>query len=179
MHIHPAGLFTLTRRELYTGILSCTDNTASSFQRMRPPAVCVSMTDFALGGGGTAVPPSLLLVDDDPAMRATLSCYFERCRFHVAAAATLTEAKAFFATRAQWTLVLADYHLPDGFGLELQSWIEEQRPGAQPPFLLMSGSVASSLDRCGVEFLAKPFTLGQLDARVRSILRTRPATSAP
>lgn len=139
---------------------------------MRPPAFRVSLSELALAGGGGAElgRPSLLIVDDDAAMRATLTCYFERCRFHVLAAASLAEAKAFFDTRKSWTLLLADYHLPDGFGTELHAWMRESNPATPIPFLLMSGSVDGQLLSQGIEYLAKPFTLFQLDAAVRRVL---------
>ncbi len=117
--------------------------------------------------------PTLLVVDDDEAMLQTLAWYFEKRGFHVAACGTLTEAKAFFDRRKSWTLVISDYHLPDGTGMELCWWMRDQTRVA-PPFLLMSGSVNVSLLYTGdVDFLAKPFPLEALEARIRAILGSR------
>jgi DNA-binding response OmpR family regulator len=139
---------------------------------MRPPALRDSLSDHAVSAGGARVEtwPTLLLVDDDPQMLSTLVCYFERRGFHVAPATHLAEAKALYPRCKHWTLVISDYHLPDGTGAELCEWLRGQR-GAQPPFLLMSGSVMEDLGSLGVPFLAKPFALEELEARVRLLLR--------
>lgn len=131
-----------------------------------------SLPEHAMIPGGTHAGgwPTLLIVDSDPEMLQALVCYFEKRRFHVAAGASLAEAKIYFHRRKSWTLVVADYHLPDGSGLELHDWIRAQ-PGGETPFLLMSGSVNSAA-LCGdVEYLAKPFPLQALEERVRGLLR--------
>jgi DNA-binding response OmpR family regulator len=137
---------------------------------MRPRFLCDSLPDNATIPGGTGHDPwpTLLVVDSDPHMLHTLACYFEKRGFHVAAAATIAEAKTYFYRHKTWTLVVADYHLPDGTGWELCSWLREQvRP---PPCLLMSGSVQGAELCDGVDFLAKPFAIGELENRVRALL---------
>lgn len=118
---------------------------------------------------GTGVWPTLLIVDNDPHMLHTLVCYFEKRGFHVAASATMAEARTFLHRRKAWTLVIADYHLPDGTGLEL-FWCVRDQAGVATPVLLMSGSAQAAALCAGIDYLAKPFSLADLERRVRLLL---------
>jgi two-component system, OmpR family, response regulator RegX3 len=142
---------------------------------MRPSRLRDSLPEHAAPGGVALDSwPTLLVIDDDQEMLRTLVCYFEKRGFHVAAGSSIAEAKTFFHRRKTWTLVMADYHLPDGNGWELCCWVREQ-PGTPPPFLLMSGSAYGEALSTGVDFLQKPFAIAELEERVRAMLR-RPAT---
>lgn len=123
--------------------------------------------------------PSVLVVDDDEDMLRTLVCFFEQRGLHAAPVTTLAGAKLLFHRRKSWSMVLSDYHLPDGTGWEFCCWLREQ-PGATPPFLLMSGGLAAGTVP-GIELIAKPFNPEKLAARVHALvgssalLRVRPA----
>lgn len=138
---------------------------------MVPASLRVSLPESATAAGGTSLDaqPALLIVDDDVQMLGTLVCYFERRGFHTAPAATVEEAKILFARRNTWTLVISDFHLPDGTGADLCDWVQAQR-GTPPPFLLMSGSVNGEVETTGMQYLAKPFAVEQLEARVGALL---------
>jgi two-component system response regulator HydG len=123
-----------------------------------------------IAGGAIGLGPSLLIVDGDREMRRTLISYFEKRGFHVAAAASLASAKQAFATNKRWSLVIADYHLPDGTGRDLAGWVREQTPGTR--VLLMSGS-AHVANLCkGEDFFAKPFRLEKLEAYLKTALQS-------
>ena len=142
---------------------------------MRPSPLRDSLPSHALtasGGVGDSW-PTMLVVDEDTDMLRMLACYFEKRGFHVAAAASVGEAKTYFSRCKRWTMVIADYHLPDGNGRELCGWVHEQ-PGVPPPVLLMSGSAQAPALCAGMEFLAKPFPVEELERRVRSLLHDRP-----
>lgn len=109
-------------------------------------------------------PRALLVVDPDPLIRLTLQCFFERRKFRVVQAESLAEARLAFESSDPWTAVICDNELPDGNGLEFHAWIHEQ-PGDAPKFLLISSAL--SVEAAGnVEFLAKPFTMAELEDRV-------------
>ena len=138
---------------------------------MNPGLLQDSLSEHAMiagGDGGSATGPSLLVVDSDREMRRTLVCYFEKRGFDVASAASLAGAKECYGASKVWTLVIADYHLPDGTGHDLTDWVRQQ--GRATPVLLMSGSahVASLCD--GEDYLAKPFHLEKLEAYVGTVL---------
>jgi DNA-binding response OmpR family regulator len=115
--------------------------------------------------------PTLLIVDSDPEMLRTLTCLLEKRGFHVAAASTLAEAKTFYQRRAQWTMVIADYHLPDGDSGELCHWLRSQSATAAVPVLLMSGSAHAAALAPELDVLAKPFRIDELEDRMRTLLR--------
>jgi DNA-binding response OmpR family regulator len=114
--------------------------------------------------------PTMLVLDSDPDMLRTLTWFFEQRGFHVAAVANVAEAKDYFHRRPQWTMVIADYHLPDGTGWDFCAWLRE-RPNAQTiPFLLMSGGLHAATVCPEMDFLAKPFRIEDLESRVRTLL---------
>ena len=121
------------------------------------------------GDSATGNPP-LLLVDDDREMLGTLTIYFRSRGFNVAAASNVAEAKEQFARQRTWKLVVTDFHLPDGTGWDLCTWMREQ-VSTMPPLLLMSGSVETHTLALGVPVLAKPFALSDLEARVKALLK--------
>lgn len=130
-------------------------------------------------GGGTGEGwPTLLVVDEDPDMLRMLVCYFEKRGFHVAAASSVHEAKSFFSRCKRWTMVISDYHLPDGNGRELCTWVRDQ-PGTPPPVLLMSGSAQAATLCAGVEYLAKPFPVQELEHRLHRMLTLPPTDDRP
>jgi two-component system OmpR family response regulator len=112
---------------------------------------------------------NLLIVEDEIVTLQTLAHFFTLRGFHVTTAGSLREAQTRFWSQQSWAVILSDYHLSDGTGLDLHSWLQEQ-PGIPAPFLLMSGGIqAARAD--GVEFIAKPFGLLELEARVHAVLR--------
>jgi len=137
---------------------------------MRPAPLREKLPEHSLPAGGSSTGwwPTLLVVDQDPEMLRTLVCYFEQRGFHVAAGTSMAEAKAFFHRHKSWALVISDYHLPDGTGLELCCWVRDQTRAT--PFLLMSGSPQCAALCAGTEYLAKPFALDVLATRVRSLV---------
>jgi DNA-binding response OmpR family regulator len=133
-----------------------------------------ALTDLQpFGGSGAAWLdpwPTLLVVDSDEEMLRTLVRFFEKRAFHVAPATTLAEAKTCFRRRKHWTLVVADYHLPDGTGAELRDWVRTQPGVPPPPVLLMSGNPHGESLCAGAHFIAKPFRVETLDRCVRLLL---------
>ena len=115
--------------------------------------------------------PTLLVVDSDMEMARTLVCFFEKRRFHVAAGHSLADAKEFFHRRKNWTLIISDYHLPDGTGGELCDWIRDQ--GCDAPIVLTSSSPHCGAFGGDVDFLPKPFPMEKLEEFVRRAQRRR------
>ena len=132
-----------------------------------------SVNDHALHRGATPLSawPTLLVVDTDLQVTGSVVCFFERRGFHVAAAASLAEAKLFLHRRKNWTLIISDYHLPDGTGVEFFDWLREQ--GCESPVLLTSGSPHFSAFCGEIDFLPKPFALEKLEGYVRELKHRR------
>ena len=123
--------------------------------------------------------PLILVIEDDPQirrfLRATLAA--EEYQFHEAV--TASEGIAQAAAR-QPDLVLLDLGLPDRDGLDV---IREIRSWSQMPIVVLSArgqekDKIAALDLGADDYVAKPFAVGELLARIRATLR-RAAPPAP
>ncbi len=121
---------------------------------------------------GSAARARLLVVDDDNGLREMLADFFEIEGYHVAQAANVAEAKARLA-EGEHDLLLLDINMPGGDGL---TFAAEMRSRLSTPIIILSGKGAM-IDRVvGLEvgaddYVAKPFELRELLARVRAVLR--------
>ncbi|EMY60984.1 response regulator [Leptospira terpstrae] len=122
----------------------------------------------------------ILLVDDDSAIRKMLRVALEAKGYQTIEAISKKEAIESVALHSP-KLVLLDLQLPDGSGLEV---INEVRTFSEIPFIVLS--VMSSeedkialLDSGADDYITKPFSMGELLARIRTALRRLPAEEAP
>jgi DNA-binding response OmpR family regulator len=110
----------------------------------------------------------ILIVDDERLIRALLARTLEEEGFSCTVTGSLEAARDHLHL-ASFSLVLCDYDLTDGCGLDL---VDEIRAGHfDVPVIVMSGIERADLaDRCaGLDadsFLAKPFKLDELLGRV-------------
>ncbi|HEY6880822.1 MAG TPA: response regulator transcription factor [Polyangiales bacterium] len=115
----------------------------------------------------------LLLVDDHSELLDLVQRALMRDGHVLRVAKSLSEARAALDERAPDLLIL-DLALPDGTGIELCRALREQ--GARFPILLLTahGEVpqrVAGLDAGADDFLAKPFAMAELRARVRALSR--------
>ena len=128
----------------------------------------------------SAAPPSLLLVDDEAELRELLAEYFTRQGFTVRLAADAAAARALLQ-QARPDMALLDLNMPGENGLSLARWLREAHPQVA---LLMLTTASDAVDRIvGLElgaddYVAKPFDLRELLARVRAVLRRTGAGAA-
>jgi len=125
----------------------------------------------------------VLLVEDDRELRALLREALEVEGYHVSTAASLADAQAQLAHASESIdLVLLDLGLPDGDGQTLLATLRRDR---STPVIVISardseGSKIRLLDAGADDYLVKPFSIGELLARLRVALRHRGrAVSAP
>ena len=123
-----------------------------------------------------AGPRPLLIVDDDAALRQTLAEQLSLDgEFAPAEAETAKEAEELLTgPEARYDAVLLDIGLPDGDGRELCARLRKQ--GLKIPVIMLTGAdaeqdVVKGLDAGANDYIAKPFRLGELLARVRAQLR--------
>jgi two-component system response regulator TctD len=115
----------------------------------------------------------LLLIEDNPAMQTTLARSFERRGMQVVLCADGTKA----LSRWQASLpdvVILDLSLPGQDGLQVLSAARAE--GLATPVLILTarGTVGDrilGLDTGADDYLAKPFDLDELEARVRALAR--------
>jgi DNA-binding NtrC family response regulator len=113
---------------------------------------------------------SILAVEDDAVTRRLVGWVLSQHDFRVLEARNLAEARNWLSTDPDLALVMSDYHLPDGTGLDLLAGLREQGR-SRVPFLLVSGTYAPPATvGLEFEFLAKPFTPEQLLAAIGRLL---------
>jgi two-component system phosphate regulon response regulator OmpR len=117
--------------------------------------------------------PSLLVVDDEPELCALLGEYFERQGFAPRTAPNAEQARSLVAAQRPHAALL-DINMPGENGLSLARWLRESHPEVG---ILMLTTAGEAVDRIvGLEvgaddYIAKPFELREVLARVRAVLR--------
>ncbi|MBX3613871.1 MAG: response regulator [Burkholderiaceae bacterium] len=121
---------------------------------------------------------TVLLVEDDRELRATLREALEVEGYRILAAASAADARALMAHAGRASgidLVLLDLSLPDGTGETLLAEIRRDR--ATPVIVVTAQQDEDPkirlLDAGADDYLVKPFSLGELLARMRVALRHR------
>ncbi len=116
----------------------------------------------------------ILIVDDDHALRDTL---VEQLtidgEFSAAEAGSVAEAEAALGN-ARFDAIILDVGLPDGDGRDL--CVKLRKQGLKVPIIMLTGSdeegdVVRGLDSGANDYIAKPFRLAELLARVRAQMR--------
>ena len=114
----------------------------------------------------------ILIAEDDHSCRLALHQYFERAGYRVTEAADgPASLRAVFQSSAD--LVILDLGLPGVDGLEVLAKI---RRDSAVPVIVCSGRDSESerirsLDLGADDFVVKPFSFAELEARVRAVLR--------
>ena len=124
----------------------------------------------------TTEPRPILIVEDDAALRATLAEQIGLAgEFRIVEAESAAEAAAKLdAGDARYDAILLDIGLPDGCGREFCAKL--RRDGKRMPVIMLTGAdaeqdVVRGLDAGANDYIAKPFRLPELLARVRAQLR--------
>lgn len=107
---------------------------------------------------------SVLIVDDDDTLRATLKKIFEKAGFATHAARNAEEAITAFADQP-WDLVLADLKLPRRDGLALLDELRRRRPDARVVIMTAYGDGETEQDamsRGAFAYLDKPVSRSDL-----------------
>jgi len=121
----------------------------------------------------------LLMVEDDPRLSDALAAALRRRDFVVDAAGTIEDARHILQM-SPYGIVVLDRRLPDGDGISLVPDVCRLSP--RPRILMLtaqssSPDVVSGLDAGADDYLAKPFEVEVLVARLHALLR-RPAPPA-
>ncbi len=118
----------------------------------------------------------VLIVDDDRSLREELASQLRvDGDFRPSEAATADEAEALLKVQgSRFDALILDVGLPDGDGRDLCARLRKQ--GLRMPIIMLTGSdneadVVRGLDSGANDYIAKPFKLRELLARLRAQLR--------
>lgn len=116
----------------------------------------------------------VLVVEDDREIRAMMQSSLSVEGFEVQTAVSLSEARA-LVQHAPPDVIVLDLGLPDGDGVEL---VQQVRQTQTLPIIIVSARHQEAqkirlLDAGADDYLVKPFSVGELLARIRVALRHR------
>ncbi len=121
---------------------------------------------------------SLLVVDDEPDLRTLYELTLLREGYDIETAGTVEDAKLHLKDRV-YSAVITDMRLPDGTGLELLRWLEDNGRREKAIVITAYGSAENAVEalKAGAyDYLTKPVDLKQFRAVVASSLGRGPAT---
>jgi two-component system, NtrC family, response regulator PilR len=120
-----------------------------------------------------AAQPVVLVVDDEPDLLELVSLTLNRMNLRTRTAADLASARKLLKAE-RFDLCLTDMRLPDGDGLELVAWIQENRATVPVAVISAHGNVESAvraLKLGAFDFVSKPLDLGVLRKLVGSAIK--------
>jgi two-component system cell cycle sensor histidine kinase/response regulator CckA len=124
------------------------------------------MTESATAAPGA---PTILLVDDEPAVRQLFALALQRAGYLVHQARTGEEAVSLFEAHPAIDLLLTDIRMPEMSGVELVRLLSARAPDLK--VICISGYPGAETDPVITRhYLAKPFSRADLLAKVREVL---------
>jgi len=143
-------------------------NGTTAFHLRNEPTVKNDKTPSTIA----AVKPRILVVEDEPAISEPLAESLEREGFEPEVAGTIEAARDSYSRQAP-DLILLDVMLPDGDGRDLARDIRRE---SDIPIIMLTAR-GEEIDRVlGLElgaddYVVKPFSIRELTARIRAIMR--------
>jgi two-component system, OmpR family, response regulator len=117
-------------------------------------------------------PPRVLVVDDEPYITDVLASALAFEGFATEEAATRTEALA-KARRGSFDCIVLDVMLPDGDGFSVARTLQDEGIATPVLFLTARDAGPDKLEGLAVgdDYVTKPFSIDELVARIRAVLR--------
>lgn len=118
---------------------------------------------------------TILIVDDESAIRDMLCIALEAADFNVLQAENAQQAHVLIVDRSP-DLVLLDWMMPSTTGLELLRRLKRDEVTEKVPVIMLTAkaeenSKISGLDAGADDYIAKPFSPRELISRVKAVLR--------
>lgn len=125
--------------------------------------------------GPLPMQPHVLVVEDEAALQQLLAYNLERAGFAVDQALDGDEALTLIAERPP-DLILLDWMLPYMSGLELCRQLRRKPATANVPIIMLTARTEEpdrlrGLDTGADDYITKPFSIDELIARIRAVLR--------
>ena len=118
---------------------------------------------------------NILVVEDDRDIREMVCQSLAQNDFHTIGCIGVRDAKQLVQEQNPDCLVI-DWMLPDGSGIELVRWLRRTEPYAHTPVLMLTAraqenDMINGLESGADDYLTKPMSLRELNARVKALLR--------
>jgi two-component system response regulator PilR (NtrC family) len=133
------------------------------------------MNEAVPGPRSASDQPVVLVVDDEPDLLELVSLTLSRMNLTTRTASDLNGARRLLKAE-RFDLCLTDMRLPDGDGLDLVAWIQENRAAVPVAVITAHGNIESAvraLKLGAFDFVSKPLDLGVLRKLVGSAIRLR------
>jgi DNA-binding response OmpR family regulator len=126
----------------------------------------------------------VLIIEDDPDIALSIRQYLQRQGGFTVSVAESGERGLIAAREVRPDLVLLDLMLPGIDGLKVCAALREDPETAEVPVIMLTARVeerdrVEGLDLGADDYITKPFSLRELAARVRAVLRRSPAPTEP
>jgi len=135
------------------------------------------MNEVAQSPRGAVEQAVVLVVDDEPDLLELVGLTLSRMSLKTRTASDLQSARRLLKAE-RFDLCLTDMRLPDGDGLDLVAWIQENRADLPVAVITAHGNVESAvraLKLGAFDFVSKPLDLGVLRKLVGSAIKLRTA----
>lgn len=126
----------------------------------------------------------ILLVEDDLTYSRIVKTFLEKNGFTVQTAVKVKEAQQFFSN-SKFDLIIADFRLPDGTGMELLQWSKSNYPQTQVILITHYSDIRIAIKAMKLgafEYITKPINPDELLATVKESLSAKipePSAVAP
>ncbi len=117
----------------------------------------------------------ILIVEDEPSLREIMQTFLEKERYIVELAPTFKEALLKIEDY-DYDCILLDIMLPDGNGLNIMQHLKKLYKQENVIILSAKDSIedkVAGLELGADDYLAKPFHLSELNARIKSVIRRK------
>jgi two-component system phosphate regulon response regulator PhoB len=120
---------------------------------------------------------SILVVEDEPAIQELISVTLTRNGHSVTRTANAAEAYR-AVSEALPDVILLDWMLPDGSGLAIARRLRSEARTREVPIIMLTARAAdddkvTGLDSGADDYVTKPFSPRELEARIQAVLRRR------
>ena len=119
--------------------------------------------------------PTILVVDDDPAIREMIRLMLTRDGYEVQEAGNTLDARQTIAKQPP-DLVLLDWMMPGQSGFEFARALHRDSAHKQIPVIMLTArdqeeDKVAALEAGADDYVAKPFSVSELLARIKAVLR--------
>lgn len=124
---------------------------------------------------------SLLLIEDEEAIRDMLRFSLSAADFHITEAENTIQATRLLADRIP-DLILLDWMLPGKSGIDFLKWLRQQDLYNNIPIIMLTARAEEEHKIRGLmtgadDYITKPFSPEELSARIKTVLRRGPLIS--